>query len=227
MNELTHFFTGYLLARAMKREHDEFPTFFLGIAALTPDFDAVVHLFVPSFHHGVFTHTILGGLLFAAIFVAATVAILGRSYLAEAGVTVKELAALAVVGLASHLVLDVFTFSGQCATDAAHQYFWPVWTFSFHMDCIWGVDYLTRVLVEVFYSAALAAVVAWDWRRGGNDPFHALKPARWWTHARGKGPAGVRTDQAAPHPPQVPRRSQAYLWACVAILAVFALGYAF
>ncbi|GAB4309963.1 MAG: hypothetical protein Kow0069_09750 [Promethearchaeota archaeon] len=233
VNELTHFFTGYACARAARSRGDGFEAFYAGVAALAPDFDAVCGLLTddPTFQHAVFSHTILGGLAFSAALFSVTLLVLGRA--AGRVTTPPRLLALTLAGLASHLALDVFTYSGECATDSAHLYLWPASTASFHSDCLFGFTRTTRVLVEVAYSGALAVWLVRDWRVNGWGPLATFDPRRWWRVASGSEASGsvasgegVSSEGGADYGEPVPPALKAYL-ALVLVLFVFmAAGYA-
>jgi len=183
MNGVTHFFTGYLIARALKNENDRFESFFLGFAALIPDFDVAIGFFVPTFQHGVVSHTILGALLFAMVFLLGSYALL-HGFVKDMQISFTRLLELTLIGLASHFILDIFTYQADCATTLAHLYFWPIWDQSFHMNCLWpGVTYLERTLVEVIYSAFLVVVImVYDWGMKKHNPFLMFDPRRWWAY---------------------------------------------
>ena len=183
MNGATHFFTGYLIARALNNENDRFESFFLGFAALIPDFDVAIGFFVPTFQHAVVSHTILGGLLFAMVFLLGSYALL-HGFVKDMQIPFTRLLALTLIGLTSHLILDIFTFQVDCATTMAHLYFWPVWNQSFHMNCLWsGVTYLERTLVEVIYSGFLVVVIlVYDWGMKKHNPFLMFAPHHWWAY---------------------------------------------
>ncbi len=201
MNFFTHFFTGYAIARGLKYQNDRFEAFYLSAAATIPDFDTLVGLFWPEFSHAVFTHTILGGLLFALVFFGCSVLLL-HSFFAKLGIPLTRLLGLTLLGLASHFILDIFTYiQPSCVTDA-HLYFWPLWDLSFHMNCIWpGVEYWVRILVEVIYTTILVGILLfYDWKVKKYNPFYTLVPAFWWRHTTEHLPAN-----------QMPRTPYIYL----------------
>jgi membrane-bound metal-dependent hydrolase YbcI (DUF457 family) len=189
MNVATHFATGYLMARGLGYESDRFETFFLGLAAILPDFDLVAGLFPAGPSHGVLSHTIIGGALLATA-LAFTSYFLSRGFFRAAGISPWKLLGLSMLGLATHLILDVFTYGGGGGPNPAHRYFWPLWTLSFHMDYLWpGIQWRHRVLVEVLFSAFLAAVIlVWDVLKNGNNPLYVFDPRRWWDRP-GRGAA--------------------------------------
>ena len=185
MNFITHFLTGYGIARCMKYRNDQFEAFYLSASAVIPDFDTLVGFFWPAFAHGVFSHTIVGGVLFAMGFFAVTLLILS-SFLRHLNLKWPRVLALTMIGLSSHFILDIFTHTQTSTPSDAHLYFWPIWNFSFHMNYIWpGVDYSIRVLVEVVYTAILVIlIVFYDWLTKNHNPFYMLVPRFWWQHAK-------------------------------------------
>jgi membrane-bound metal-dependent hydrolase YbcI (DUF457 family) len=184
MNIATHFATGYLLARGLRYEVDRFETFFMGIAAIAPDADLVANLFMRDFRHAVFSHTIIAGVLMAAAMAAAG-HFFSRTLLGRAGPAAGRLLALALIAVASHFVLDVFTYGGGAGPNPAHAYFWPLWRQSFHMDYLWpGIGWRHRLIVEILYSASALGVIVWhDVIRGGKNPLNVFDPRRWRSHA--------------------------------------------
>ncbi len=185
MNFITHFVTGYGIARGMKFQNDRFEAFYLSASAVIPDFDMLVGFFWPGFSHGVFSHTILGGLLFAFGFFGFSFLLL-RTFLAKLDFKWTRLLGLTMIGLASHFLLDIFTYiKPSCITDA-HLYFWPLWDFSVHMNCIWpSVDYTTRILVEVVYTAAIVCpILFYDWFAKKRNLFYMFVPKFWWRYSK-------------------------------------------
>jgi hypothetical protein len=197
MNEFTHFFTGYVLARAMRFKHTRFETFFLAFASLIPDMDFTVSLF---FHveHGVFTHTLVGGALFA-LAVACIVGCIkaGVNRFRPGTITIRftMLLGLAMLGMAAHLAADSFTFYESAADATHHLYFWPFWDFPVHINTMFpGTTYATRVLVEVAYTAALGATILfYQWAYKKENPFVSFSPWAWH-------PAAAAEKQGSGHP---------------------------
>ncbi|MGQ4873291.1 MAG: metal-dependent hydrolase [Promethearchaeia archaeon] len=160
MNEITHFFFGYFIARViMKKEHDKFETFFLSMCALIPDFDEVLGIFI-NFEHGVFSHTIIGGLLFTFIYVS-IIWLIGSKFFKSAELKYRYLLYLGIIGMFSHLFLDSFTYYNSYQSDGTHHmYFWPIWNFPFHINTIFpGATFQLRILIEILFSAFLAIII--------------------------------------------------------------------
>ncbi|GAI22247.1 unnamed protein product, partial [marine sediment metagenome] len=103
--------------------------------ALLPDLDAFLHLIIPieAFEHAIFTHTIIGALLLTVIYTIITWGI-GHNYLKELDIDFRFLLLIALAGIASHLILDIFTYREDIWTTSAHLYFWPLSNFSFHLN---------------------------------------------------------------------------------------------
>ena len=122
MNTATHLVTGMLLARLFTNRrtgerfgHGEFAVLFTGVAALLPDLDSVLGL-----PHAQATHTGTGAIVLAVAW-AGLAWLAGRSFVKQAGVGFTTLLLLSLAGVASHLVLDTFTYyKGDCLNTAAH-----------------------------------------------------------------------------------------------------------
>ncbi len=183
MNELTHFLTGYLIARLLfKRKNDQFECFFIAFAALIPDFDSFLHLFIPieSLEHAIFTHTIIGGVLLTLIYTS-VIWLIGKKFIKNLGINYQRLLFLAIIGLASHLVLDIFTYRQDIATTSAHLYFWPISDFSWHLNGFFpDIAYMTRILIEVIYTAIIGAyILFFQWAYKKESPISMLFPKNW------------------------------------------------
>ncbi len=216
MNFITHFLTGYGIARGLKYQNDRFEAFYLSATAIIPDFDLFVSLFWPEFAHGVFSHTILGGLLFAFGFFGFAVLLL-HSFLRRLDIKWTRLLALTMIGLATHFLLDIFTHTKTTLPSDAHLYFWPFWDFSFHMNYIWGVDYWVRILVEVVYTGILVIlIVFYDWFAKKHNLFYMFVPKFWWQHTKDHLPAE-----------QMPKTPYIYLGIFIAAMALMIANYGF
>ncbi len=215
MNFITHFLTGYGIARGLKYQNDRFEAFYLSAAAIIPDFDLLLNLFWTDFAHGVYTHTILGGLLFAFGFFGFAFLLL-RSFLAKVDIKWTRLLTLTIIGLASHFLLDIFTHTRTSSPTDAHLYFWPFWDFSFHMNYIWpGVDYTVRILVEVVYTAALAGlIIIYDWFVKKYNLFFMFVPKFWWKYNKDNLPL-----ESMPKTPYI------YLGIFIAVMALEIANY--
>ena len=185
MNEITHFFFGVFIAHfILKKETDSFECFFLGIAALIPDIDSIIGFFIP-YEHGVFTHTIMGGMLFTLIIITFIWAITSK-FLKRQDINYSNLLFLATLGMLSHLLLDSFTFyEGYAASGTSHMYFWPFSNFPVHFNTVIpGVTYEIRVLNEVFFSIALGVVfLFYGWAYKKDNPFLIFSPRHWNNYA--------------------------------------------
>ena len=186
MNEVTHFLTGYLIARLLlDKKEDHFQTFLVAFAALIPDFDSFLHIFIPiePLEHAVFTHTILGGLLLTLIYTS-LIWMIGRKFLRHLDLSFKSLVFLTILGVASHFILDVFTYRQDIATTSAHLYFWPLSDFSWHLNGFFpNVAYLTRILIEVVYTAVISSyVLFFQWAHKKENPFTMLKFNNWLSY---------------------------------------------
>lgn len=174
MNLVTHFLTGYFIARGLKYKHNQFETFFLGICAIIVDIDSII----PGLAHATWTHTILIGMLIGLI-TAIVVKLVLHDFTKKIGLTWGRAIFLAFLGIASHLIVDVFTFHEVCETDA-HIYFWPIWEQSFHMNCIWpGVSYTLRIVIEVVYTAVLIIALLFRLIKNKENPFEMFWYKNW------------------------------------------------
>ncbi len=203
MNGITHLFTGYFLAQLFRggdgnerNRPDSFPAVFTAIAAILPDIDSSIGI-----PHAQATHTILGAMALAVAFTGVVFA-MGFPFLREERLPLVRLLVLAVVGVSSHLVLDIFTYyGGTCVGSPAHVYFWPLWGQSFHLDCLFGATpgaYLARVLVEwAFLSPFLVVLVLYRGIKHKENPFAMLWPLSWL-----RGSAGV-TFASRPRPVKI------------------------
>ncbi len=186
MNTATHFFTGYFLIRLFSRQrkgsepkrysHDEYLTLFIGLAAILPDITEYWGV------HGTWTHTIVFGTLLAILY-ASVVFLTNKDFFRRYSVTLGHLVLISFVGVMSHLFLDIFTHQDfRCAEAVAagkHIYFWPIWDMSFHLDCLFGWSRLTRTLIEVVYSVALAGLLIYRWKIHDENPFALLDSKNW------------------------------------------------
>ncbi|MHA1272863.1 MAG: DUF4184 family protein [Promethearchaeota archaeon] len=175
------FFFGYFIARViMKKEHDKFETFFLSMCALIPDFDEVLGIFI-NFEHGVFSHTIIGGLLFTFIYVS-IIWLIGSKFFKSAELKYRYLIYLGIIGMFSHLFLDSFTYYYSYQSDGTHHmYFWPIWNFPFHINTIFpGATFQLRIIIEILFSAFLAIVIIfYFWIYKKENPFCMFLPYNW------------------------------------------------
>ncbi|MFX0098882.1 MAG: metal-dependent hydrolase [Candidatus Hodarchaeota archaeon] len=190
MNGITHFLTGYLLVgRGLKYKNTRVESFLAGIFALVPDVDSIINQFVP-FEHGVFTHTLIGGLLFALIaaFITAGVIRLVSPGLFqkdhERHISVSRILLLSILGMFSHLALDMWTYHYGEADNTHHMYFWPLWNFAFHIDDIFpgprDLMWDIRVLVEVVYTIVIVAfILFYQWAKKKENPFYMFSPWHW------------------------------------------------
>lgn len=191
MNTLTHFFTGYLVARlGFKKKNDHFLCLFAAMTAILPDFDEFLHLIIPieSFEHAIFTHTIIGALLFTVIYVVIVWGI-GHNFLKNIDVGIKLLLLVAITGMASHLFLDIFTYREDVYTSNAHLYFWPVWNYSFHLNRFFpesasSTIHDLRLLIEIIYSVVIGALILYQWAYKKENPFFMFFPDKWLNYVK-------------------------------------------
>lgn len=209
MNEFTHFFSAYLVARALRKKEDRFECFFIACAGVLVDIDSTINMFIP-FEHGVFTHTYIGGMLFELIFTIIAY-FCARNLLKKTHVSFWQLLFLAFMGLTTHFFLDIFTFHpGPCsiwlnpdllpaecalicpgpecvsADDYHHLYFWPFWNFPPHLNTIFPYTWMTyevRVWLEVIWSVALGFYIIYRWFIKRENIIGFLSPAAWWKYA--------------------------------------------
>ncbi len=177
MNFLTHFFTGYALARILGFKHNQFKTFYLSLACTIPDFD---FLFIPFFPHGTWTHTILFGSLLTLAYIGVFLVILKRNSEVEFP-SVSFLFAFAFLGFGIHLFQDIFTYlKSDCNDTIAHLYFYPFSNVSYHMNCLWpNVEYWHRIVVEYVYFIPLMGIVIYRWRKYDENPLEMVKKKNW------------------------------------------------
>ena len=175
-----------MIARLLlKKENNQLECFLVGMAALIPDFDMIIGLFIP-FEHGVFSHTIIGGLIFTLGY-ALIIWIIGRNFLKEIDINFQILFILAAIGMFSHLLLDAFTFYYSFESDATHHmFFWPFWNFPIHINTLFsGATYELRVLVEVLFSLFLGIIILiYGWMIRKENPFQMFSPKHWSTHIK-------------------------------------------
>lgn len=194
MNEFTHFLTGFLVARyILKKKHTQFESFFCAVAAFILDFDYLVQSLIPSFEHGVITHTILGALLCALLFSVITWYSL-QSIMKEIQLSFRHLLLIAFAGVLSHLFLDSFTFY-EGAYDAIHHvYFWPIWDFPVHINTMFPqATYDLRVWLEVGYTVVIVAVwMVYGWLIKKENPFGMLRTSQWWPNYKDPIPQSVQ-----------------------------------
>ena len=150
-----------------KYRFSSFECFFAGFAAFSPDFDSFINKFVPM-EHGVFSHTVLGALLFA---LAATLLVYPfvHGFPKGSRIAFGRLFLIAAVGVISHLLLDLVPYLPDDPVERAgeidhHMYFWPLWDFPVHLNTIFsGYTYTMRVIVEVVYMVLLGSVLLYEW----------------------------------------------------------------
>lgn len=147
MDIVSHGLTGLLLARAMTSAPRAPVTAAVVVGALSPDLDALAKLWDPLatvVAHRMATHSLLGGLPLAL-----AAAGLGR---AAGPDRFWRLAALAYLGLMSHVVLDAFTPFGTVLL-------WPA------DPRRWSVGSL-HVIDPVVVLILVVGLVPWRWSRG-------------------------------------------------------------
>ncbi|MCC6143806.1 MAG: metal-dependent hydrolase [Candidatus Hydrogenedentes bacterium] len=180
MNGPIHFCTGYLAGRALGYREYRFEPLYIALAAYAPDFDLALRHVSPFFAHGIWTHTILGVTVMACPLALIGFACL-RSVRSAQTPSLGRLWGLAVLGGLSHLLLDAFTYYESPADATHHMYFWPLWSFPWHINTILpAASYGLRVWIEVVYSILVAAAILgylWAYRR--QNPFRALYPRNW------------------------------------------------
>ncbi|NMC07491.1 MAG: hypothetical protein GYA24_19915, partial [Candidatus Lokiarchaeota archaeon] len=170
MNEFIHFFTGYLLARALKYREHRFECFLVSFAGFLPDVDYIIRFFVPTFSHGVWTHTILVSWFLAALLAFFAWACLKNTWRGtwSQGRLLLHFIGLSIIGVSSHLALDTWTFYETVEDQVHHMFFWPVWDFPVHINTLFpAASYDLRVTIEVAYSffvGVFILFVQWAWK---------------------------------------------------------------
>jgi len=155
----------------------------MAFAGFMPDVDFIIQLFVPTFSHGVWTHTIVFGFLMAFLLAFCAWLAFKKQWNGtwSAGRLFLHFAGLAVLGVSSHLALDAWTFYESAADEVHHMFFWPVWNFPVHINIMFPeATYGTRVIVEVTYSIFVGTVIVflqWAWKK--QNPFKAFVPSNW------------------------------------------------
>jgi len=177
MNWLTHFLTGYLIARLKGYKYNQFETFYISLACTIPDFDVLFIAFAP---HGTWSHTLLFGLVLAIIYASIFYIIIRKSGKIS-NASFIYLILFAIIGVLAHLFKDIFTYlKGDCLNSIAHLYFYPFSNFSVHMNCIWpNTTYLHRILVEYIYFGILIVLIIYRWIKYNENLLHLFKISDW------------------------------------------------
>ena len=155
----------------------------MAFAGFLPDLDYILRFFVPTFSHGVWTHTIVVSYLMATLWaicawVALRTALRGTE---KAGRMLLHFIGLAIIAVSSHLALDAWTFYETAEDQVHHMFFWPFWNFPVHINTMFpAATYDLRVAVEVVYSIFVGVVilfVQWAWKK--QNPLRMFVPANW------------------------------------------------
>ena len=134
--------------------------------------------------HGVFSHTIVGAMLFA-LFSSLLVYPFVRKFPENSTIPFSRLMALSTVGVFSHLLFDLIPYLPDEPVARAneidhHMYFWPLWDFPVHFNTIFpGYTYTIRVIVEVVYMVQLGAFLIYDWLKNNRLFAKSLYPPYW------------------------------------------------
>jgi hypothetical protein len=217
LNEIIHFFTGFLIARALKYREHRFECFLISFAGFLPDIDYIIRFFVPTFSHGVWTHTIVFGYLLAALLGLVAWLCLKNAWKGawSQGRLLVHFVGLAIIGVSSHLALDAWTFYESAADQVHHMFFWPVWNFPVHINTMFpAASYDLRVIVEVAYSVFVGVVilfVQWVWKR--QNPFKMFLPVNWLIADKEMPAIGPRSN--------VPWRVVALAIGCYSVLGFY------
>jgi hypothetical protein len=180
MNFVIHFLVAVLVARCLGYKHDQFETFFIGVAGCLPDIDSIVYFWG---YHGTYTHTILIGIGIAFIF-AEIVNIIENSLMKDLGVSIKNLCELAILGVLLHLFLDLDTLSSYpCATTIEHMYFWPIWLQSFQGDCLSAnFQMWHRDLIEYSILLLMIIIFGYRWLKKKEIFYEIASKSHWQTY---------------------------------------------
>jgi hypothetical protein len=217
MNEFVHFFTGFMIARALKYREHRFECFLMAFAGFLPDVDYIIRIFVYEFPHGVWTHTIVFSFILAILlaFCAWVVFRIPWKGTWSQGRLLLHFVGLAIIGVSSHLALDAWTFYESAADQVHHMYFWPVLNFPVHINTMFpAATYDLRVAVEVAYSVFVGVVilfVLWAWKK--QNPLKMFLPANWLIAANEIPVAGPRS--------QVPWQVLALAIGCYSVLGFY------
>ena len=181
MNWLTHFFTGYALARLLGYKHDDFKTFYISLSCTIPDFD---FLFIPFIPHGTWTHTIAFGSFLTLVYIFVFSVVLKKMPDIQFP-GFRFLFMFAFLGFGIHLFQDIFTYlKSDCNTTIAHLYFYPISNASYHMNCLWqGIEYWHRIVIEYVYFIPLMGVVLYRWKKYNENPLDMLRKKNWIKNA--------------------------------------------
>ena len=141
---------------------------------------------IDFFEHAVVTHTIIGMSILTSLYLLMNW-VIGRKFLNKIGLSLKVLIMVALVGMLSHLILDVFTYREDIITTNAHLYFWPLWNFSFHLNAffpksIYPNIYIIRLAIEIIYTAFIGSyIIFYQWSYKKENPFLMFNP-NFWLH---------------------------------------------
>jgi membrane-bound metal-dependent hydrolase YbcI (DUF457 family) len=192
MNELFHFFTGYLIVlwarNRMDPSHEKTTrhpasgvlTFCGGMAGLIPD---IYEFLYPVMGHATWTHTIIGTVGLSLVF-GILMWLLIKQYLPASQQKFAWVVGILILAAFSHLFLDIFTHTKfrceEAVASFTHIYFWPIWDISFHLDCLFGWSYGVRVLIEwSVYLPLLFGTLLWRWKNRGEHPLAVFNWKTW------------------------------------------------
>jgi len=191
MNELVHFFIGYLVLLLFVKKNEisnqnqnhirNFLLFYGGFAALIPD---IMEYPFFGLGHGTWTHTILFGTILSII-VTTLIYLLAKPEFHNENLPYHQILFVFWLATMSHLVLDIGTHTKfeciQAEAEMRHLYFWPIWNKSFHLDCLFGWSYSIRILIEwAIVVPFLIGILVWRLKKRQENPFRVFNPKLWW-----------------------------------------------
>ncbi len=119
-----------------------------------------------------------------SLFIIVVLAV-GRKFLLKLEIDAKLLIIVGLTVLASHFILDIFTYREDVLTSNAHLYFWPIWNLSFHFNAFFHQSvypniYTVRIIIEIIYTGLIGIyILFYQWAYRKENPFFMINPKLW------------------------------------------------